>query len=223
MRAGFKKCEKCTYIYLTEAEVNTGVHNYRSTSQRWFLRRVQNPTSDDVVFPPRTFFYTISPHDISFLIVDSTTSNRVNRLFFLAAFHSAVTFNFLRVVVIAVFKRRARTWYHRGDTYGKLRACMRIRYWHVGHLIKKTQLAKRKDLLCATVSLYLILRMILCIIVNYIAIKKNDNHFTARLTCKVILGWFNPRNDLIQESIFRTYLQCVYFQLICHIVHRYHV
>lgn len=96
------------YIYLAAPVVNTRVHNYRSTSQR-FLRRAQNQTSDDVAFPPRTFFYTISPHDISFLIVDSTTSNRVNRLFFLAAFHSAVTFNFLRVVVIAVFKRRTRT------------------------------------------------------------------------------------------------------------------
>jgi len=115
-----------------------------ATSQRWFLRRVhrvQNQTSDDVVFPTRTFFYTISPHDISFLIVDSTTSNRVNRLFFLAAFHSVVTFNFLRVVVIAVFKRRACTIYvyHHGDMYGKLYACMRIRYWHVGHLVKKPQ------------------------------------------------------------------------------------
>lgn len=69
-----------------------------------FYMGIKSDTSDDVVFPSWTLFYTISPYDISFLIVDSM-SNRVNRLFFLTAFRSVVTFNFLHAVVIAVFKR----------------------------------------------------------------------------------------------------------------------
>jgi len=121
--------------------VNTRVRNYQSTSQRWFLRRVQNPS-----YFRLGHFSTISPHDISFLIVDSTTSNRVNRLFFLAAFHSAVTFNFLRVVVIAVFKRRAHTYvYHRNDMYGNtLRVYADTILTH--RLAKKIQPVKSKDL-----------------------------------------------------------------------------
>lgn len=137
-------------IYLTSAcdEYHRGCIIIGLPRKRWFLRRVQNQTSDDVVFPLRTFFYTISPHDISFLIVDSTTSNRVNRLFFLTAFHSTMTFNFLRSRYRCI-QKTSMYMYHRGDMYGKLRACMWTRYWHVGHLIKKkTQPAKGKDLSC---------------------------------------------------------------------------
>lgn len=79
----------------------------------------------------RTFFYTISPHDISFLIIESM-SNRVNRLFFSTAFRYAVTFNFLRTVVIVVYSKDECVYVHGSegvrDTRGEL-----VRVYTRGH------------------------------------------------------------------------------------------